>query len=74
MRSLGALRQPRDDTLFLLCGAELPIDVFCNGLEIRSRTVFFKCFGMTATLWSAAVFRRFCGKREDLPLSVTTPI
>jgi hypothetical protein len=26
--------------------------------------VFFKCFGMTATLWSAAVFRRFGGKRE----------
>src|SRR5438132_383297 len=26
--------------------------------------MFFKCFGIAATLWSAAVLRRFGGKRE----------
>ena len=34
----------------------------------NTKPAFFKALRMTATFWSAAVFRRFCGKRR---LSVT---
>ena len=48
-------------------------DMFLNRAP-RITPAFFKLLGMTATLWSAAVFRRFGGKCEGIPLSAMTPI
>ena len=52
--------------------ASLPMTCCVTPQESNPR--LFKHLGMAATLWSAAVFRRFCGKREHLSPSTTTPI